>query len=389
MTQGGAHLERELLTKLVGQEVLEFAERLGWHATQLRLGVMLIQGPAGEQALVPTEERFADRTERLREAVIALASYQQRPPRDVLLELLRAPADIVKFRVFGTGNLDSGVLPLVSASELFDGCKRALMAAACSTSEPRPFYPRLARKEATALVGECTVSAERGSFVATVVCPLAAANEGTPIDDKPQISFSEPWASPRPFARRAVQTLAEALIALEGITSDSTVEELLRSKPEHKGISANLCESMLAIAGEGDAQLEVEVRLSRQEPSERYLFSSTFTRNHLAMMEALSQRLRPNTERANKLIIGKVESLHGQSPEDQVPPSGDVYVSTSIFERTILLRVPLEQADYQVAVKAHGDARYVIFHADVELKRGRGSFAKNVVGFSLLEGPGS
>jgi hypothetical protein len=284
------------------------------------------------------------------EAVRKLAEFEKRPAEAVLEHLLLPPADLLRFREVSP-DAEAGIVPLDHGARAITGMRKMLLAVAHSVLVPQPYHPRLSRGEAYDFVSRCRLGqTERGSFILTVACPLDL-----------QIGIFGP--NNEPFARRVTSLLMKSLHdLLQG--ADSTPIDDLVDPSQHPGISANLCESLLALRPTGDrAYVGVSVTWSKAlmpssgEPrQEIQLRQEVFE-----IAEALAPRLRSLPEPRVDRFIGYVDELRGNPGPNEPRPSGEVRFTLFEQEEEIHAKADLNVTDYAEAIAAHATTSLISF----------------------------
>lgn len=358
----GRRLPKDLVERVLPHNLLEYANATGWQLVRAPIdGVVVIRRGAAE-ALVPTTDEFADRTERVGQAVATIARAQARSPRELLTELLMPPADMLRFRVKAESTR-LGFLPLSDAGDLFEACRSSLMAAACMVVEPKRHYPRLSRKEAGSFLQDCRIGAERGSFVATVACPLDAGE--TASSSISQLTFGEPWAKrSATFSRRVVETVMRASHTLSKALEEDTLDSVASEPVDSTSLSSNFCDAIGSMdPGADDIELVLEAELSPLiAPPTDFPARFVWTTKQLRLIAGLASRLRPAEEATRvRTFIGLVDSLHGGPIEENLVGGGIVVALPPDEGRQRRVRLDLYPDDYRSACDAHKLAQYVQF----------------------------
>jgi hypothetical protein len=244
---------KELPENLVAQvsplDARNYARATGWqriHEMPAQIAVYRRPGPETEEITVPQNRNFADYTTRMAEVIATLAEFESRPSVQVLNDILTPQSDILRFRLVDPLT-QNGTVPLELGLNLLQGSKKALLASACNVISPQAFYPRLRRSEATSSIDACRLGqTERGSLVATLICPLAAV-PGDEVPGQDQTSPRQP-----PFARRVTTTLTKSLVQMTQLIDQDTPERILHPFEDDIVISANLCEALVEMQPSGE-----------------------------------------------------------------------------------------------------------------------------------------
>lgn len=342
-------LPPETVHRLDPARVQEYARATGWRQ-EPRLGggrTAVYERPESrlEQFTVPLSREAPDFDLTIATAVAVLARHEKRPAAVLLTELLFPPADILKFAESGPA-ATSGDLPLEHGLILLGGMRKLLLAAACSTREPRPFHPRMSLAEAELFLQQCRLGqTEHGSFVITVACPLEAVPVEPNLFDSPS------------FTRRVTGLLMRSLDRLAHALELGNGDALLDQANLEPGLSANLCEALLDMAPEGeDSFLRITAAFSPTlpQPATGGLPTTVrLRRQWFPRIEYLAGRLRPATAAQRQLLVGLVETLNGR-PNVANQPEGQVILRIITAESEGLrVRADLNAEDYARADRAH------------------------------------
>ncbi len=301
------------------------------------------------QVIIPVDTTLSDYDEAVAEAVYKLADYEHRPAREVLEHLLLPPADLLGFRE-ASPDAEAGSLPFEHAVRPINGTRKLLLSAAHSVLVPLAYHPRLSRSEAEEFVNRCRLGqTARGSFIVNVACPL---------DE--QLTFP---GTEEPFARRVTSLLLDTLDALARAADEGVTDDLI-DPMRHRGVSANLCESLLMLRPNGDrASLSVSATWSRIRlpPSSVKSQRVELRQEAFAVAEALAPRLRTLPKPRSSRFYGFVEALMGQSTQADSRPSGETRFRLFDQDEELLARADLNAADHAVAGEAYLAGELVSF----------------------------
>lgn len=327
------------------RSLISYAQGLGWQAMPngRRTDIAVYHRPDSRlhQVIIPTDTTLADYGEAVSEAVRKLAEFEKRPAREVLEHLLLPPADLLGFREVSP-DAETGTLPFDHAVRLINGTRKLLLSVAHSVLVPLAAHPRLSRSEAEEFVNRCRLGqTDRGSFVVNVACPL---------DEQLTLPGTE-----EPFARRVTALLLDTLDTLARAADEGVADDLI-DPAHHRGISANLCESLLMLRPAGDrASLSVSATWSRTRlPATHARGRSVELRQEaFSVAEALAPRLRAVPGPVTSRFYGFVEALMGQPTAGDSRPSGETRFRLFDQDEEFVARADLDADDHAVAVEAY------------------------------------
>ena len=194
------------------------------------------------------------------DVVLALATVERRSPLEVLNDLSGPPSDVLRLRV-SAPDATLGNLPLDEGLQLLRGGRDMLLSAACSTVRPQAFHPEMSLKQPNDFIKNCRLGqTERGSFVATIITPVPPSLRQETL---PGVDGFEDVQEP--FARRVTTRLMGSLDIVDDAVRTARLDPILDGI--ENGVSANLCEAMVAMRPEGDqSRLDIAMSWSRSRP---------------------------------------------------------------------------------------------------------------------------
>ena len=327
------------------------------------------------EVLVPNRREIRDFPLRISETLRSLAKVERRSEFDLYQEILFADKDIVAIKIPKTD--DRPDLQLAQTVALATNAREMMLAAACSVVSPKAVFmwrrPRAAK---------------------SYVEKLRAIQLGL---DEPTVAVLSPVpsalrASPRsiilePFGRRVVAGLANAFSTTEKLfrgevpLDSETVASLVES-----GISANLYDSIggMLSTESGSAKVRIEIRFApiRSLPNPP---SFNVSSAEVSILESTSERLRHEADEQT----GERTTVTGSTVGLRRPTSsrrGQVTIEQPLrFGFVRRIRLQLEEADYQLAARAHL-ARSRVSVSGILRRRGRFWLLDQPQGFSVVLG---
>lgn len=377
--------EFEQAAALAPEAVRRYLSGKGWSAERDLSGAELWEwkprdepGPPYE-LLVPVRRR-RDYAGRVADILETLAVVEARPAGDILREMRLPPVDWQFLRLVPPG--PSGTAPLLDLVSALTGLKDLHTAAASSALGPRAVQPAQKPQSVKDHVAAVRLDQTRvGSYVVAAHVPLPEGPYGG-HDRRGQASFFDETEltrqsalaaqRPEPFAR----TVSRMLYA--GVTCAHRAAELTLagdSVPHVEymadaGLSANLCEALVRIAGEERRDFSLSFAWSSERPVEQPSPPVSITRRHAVALEAVAQDLRERLGREEGAVLhGVVTKLH----RDVAPREATIFGSFlhEDTQRQRRVRVELRAEDIDRAADAWRDGWEVTVTGDLE-PRGTG-----------------
>lgn len=332
-------------------DVRWYALGRGWKSQRSRNDAIAIFVKPESNAQIQVPQRGSDRDIALMMGKVLqqLAEIEKRQLDEVSQDLRNPFVDSFRLRV-KSRLADSGTLPLIEGLKLFEGGRKLLVSAACSTVMPQAFYPRKSLKPVEEFIKQCQVGQTAiGSYVASILCPrltpaTPALFEG--VDDPP------------PFQRSVTLNLMKSLAVLT--ESVQTGDVSLIEKGVNQGVSADLCDALSSITPpEEDSVLQLEMSWSPVRPPRANLIPSVarFAAPDLGFIQEAGKKLREKTIR-HDTIEGRIVSLREQ-PMLVDELGRTVEIRARIDDRPATARFGLDESQYRKACDAYRDQKQV------------------------------
>ncbi len=309
------------------------------------------------EIVVPVSSRFADYHLRLMQIVEILAKCEERASAAVLRDLSLADVDLVRIRIPEING--DGSVPIDAGAMLVEQSRNMLLAAACSASRPQRAFRAGRNKEASDYIRTVRMGqTERGSFVINLLSPVPPTLQ-PPLTPE----MRPPNMRDEPFPRRVTHKLASGLQATREAVGRSDIGAFEDGVP--RGISANLCDAVAEMLGEGNEgglDISISWALTRShilEPAQ--LARVRFDASDAPVLKEASRILKDRQERPDEQIEGYVARLAHERSEHE----GRVTIKATIDDRLLSVRVDFGPGDYSHVVDAHKRRQVISLEGDL------------------------
>ncbi|WP_179403786.1 hypothetical protein [Burkholderia guangdongensis] len=308
------------------------------------------------EVLLPTSaQRAKDFSNRLVDAVTALADFARRTPLEIVSDVMGRFADRIRVRVFHF-DVEGGTIPLDDGVMLNERARDLMEAAACASMSKRRQFSGRRPEEATEYLKSLRLGqTEVGSYVVNIIAPV-------PPQQTTQLGLPSV-----PMTNLVTATLSSGLRAL-----DNAIETVARGgraivldEAINNGASANLCDALVGLSGT-DKKRGFEVTISPAGGSEAPSLPVTFVfdRDKVERVaEAAAYYKREDYTLHDRTITGSVEKLDRPLADE----SGTITIVAMIEGQHRKVSVELSKDDYQDAIIAHGEKHLVQCHGDVRI----------------------
>lgn len=302
-----------------------------------------------------------DFRQRVRDALAAIASFEQREVLDVIGDVKRLFSNVITVRVIHADTED-GTIPINDGVLLISKAKDLLSAAAQSVYAKRRHFFGPAPKDArhyldTLLLGQTEI----GSYIVNVIAPNQAS------------LFAE-QAAPDPTTAAAIplsQAITLNLVTgLEALAKASTTYEEggdLKAFDDAvlSGASANLCDALLGFSGEKhDRTFEITVTAAAVPMVDSEPRKFEFDKKHVEVLEKVSGYYKDDYVLPDRVLTGHITKLVRPRGES----AGTITLDSALGDVERKVRVALTGDDYHLAVIAHDDGQMVRVQGDVHIK---------------------
>ncbi|MFC8099117.1 hypothetical protein [Streptomyces sp. NPDC057363] len=383
--------EFEEARTLAPQTLRRYLSGKGWRAERELSGAELweryveTEPDQPYEVLVPAERR-RDYPGRIADILETLALVEERRPADIIREMRLPPSDWQFLRLVPPG--PSGTAPLLDLVSALSGLRELHTAAASSALTPQRVQPGQKPQAVKDHVAAVRLDQTRvGSYVVAAHTPLPPPPKPVwpSLFDDDAFSDGPGSRRPEPFPRRVSRTLFAGVTCAHAAAEETLRRDSLADFASYAdaGLSANLCEALVRIAGEERRQFSVAFAWSSDVRMEQASPPVTLAPGHLEALEAGAKDLREKWGReAEAVLHGMVTRLSGQGNREAT-----VY-GTLLHEddaRVRSVRVDLRPEDVDKATRAWRHGLEVAVKGDLT-PYGTGLRMRQVLGFAVREG---
>ncbi|MCF4139378.1 hypothetical protein L1856_25365 [Streptomyces sp. Tue 6430] len=386
--------EFEEAAALAPEVVRRYLSGKGWNAERDLSGAELWEWrPPNEpglpyELLVPVTRR-RDYAGRVADILETLAVVEARRPGDILREMRLPPVDWQFLRLVPPG--PSGTAPLLDLVSALSGLKDLHTAAASSAHHPQAVQPGRKPQLVKDHVAAVRLDQTRvGSYVIAAHIPLPEGPYGGYDRTGQRSLFDEAAPAGRsllhhqpsePFARR-ISRMLYAGVACARAAAEETLADDSVPRVEHMsgaGLSANLCEALVRIAGEERRDFSLSFAWSSEMPMEQPSPPVAISRRHVEALDAVAKDLRERLGREEGAVLnGVVTKLHRDVHPREATIYGSFLHEDALRQRRV--RVELRAEDIDRAADAWRAGLEVAVAGDLE-PRGTGVRMRRVTMF--------
>lgn len=347
----------ETLRSIRPLDLVSYLRQAGWKKVSGQDGkysvwVSSLTGDAIE-VIVPLTVEFGDFAARISDVLGSLEALEARSQIDILNDIASTTFDVIRIRPEIPRTQD-GTISLESGIKLVENAREVMLAAACSTIEPRPYYPTRKPSQAMDYMKRIRLGqTEFGSYVITVRSPIPPELK-IQLQQLDLLPESQPEPEPEPFERQVTQTLSCSLDALN-IAASRGIEngDLAPFKDAIKlGVSANLCDAIAALQVETESSnLNMNISWGHARPvPETFKTRFSFLPDSVEVIREAARIFKETAPRDNFELTGTVVRL----TREQDKP-GSVTFLAPVEGSLKKIQAELIGDDYSKACNAHRD----------------------------------
>jgi hypothetical protein len=372
--------DKDALASIPPLEAAAYLRSRGWHEHRVlpkRGSFWVLKDNSGEEyeAALPLDRDVGDFPLRMSELLRVLEVVEKRSQLEILRDIMSTASDVISIPANYSDAVD-GSIPINDGVSFTQQARDLMMAAACSTAAPRPAYLRRKPAKAVEYLNALRLGLpERGSYVLNIfskVPPFLKAAGG-------QLTLP----SDEPFERQVTITLARALWVIRRASAAAAATGDLEwaQKAVRSGVSANLCEALVALRQFTDVSkgFAVNFSWSRTRPAPQNVPTRvTMTNDVLLVVDEIGRILRATAPREDFKLNGLVVRL----AKDRGDEHGKVVVSAPVEGQDRRISVELDAKNYDLAIQAHKEGMRVSCLGDL-LKDGVTYRLQNPRGFAV------
>lgn len=371
-------VDEDVLSSPSARNIRSYLRIRGWQrrGSSLKPDVWTLDTQEGTYEVLAPSSGARDFPERVAELLRTLSIAEERSEVEVLRDLATLSFDIQYVRTVHEG--PPGTAPLRDAAAAFGAAQNLLAAAAASLEYPKLILPPRRPAQTAAFMKKVLAGpTTAGSYVISLWVPVPPRL--TQEEDAILFEISE-----EPFERAATRQLQIAVLAARTAAdeaSDRGIEPFIER--EASGLSANLCESLVQLAGEEERGFELQFSWALDRPMLDQSPRVTFEAESIPVLREAARELRAQVPEEDVRIRGNVVRLH----RDEKLGPGEVTISGTFAgdpsEKLRRIHVPLTEDAYGDAITAHET------YADVEVVgaiyiRGTHTYLKDARAFKVL-----
>jgi len=327
-------------------------------------------------ALLPNDQSLADYRVRVGQTLATVAEVEERSPLEILADLTESTSDVIRITVRSEATA-AGDIPLGQAVRVVDGARNMMLAAACSTLDPRPAYGPRKPDRALRYVEERVRlgQTQRGSFTVTVlsrVPPLLTPGEAGDLFPE----HLEP-----PFERQVTRRLLASVEAVKAAAASTLAggDVSVFRKGVIDGVSANLCQAISDMVPADGGRLLIRFGWAPGRPEVGLEARSLdLSADEGEVIAEAARVLMETSPRPDFELSGVVVQL--ERPEEA--EFGVATVRARVDGQWRLVRVQLADEPYRRATQAHPDRRQVHLVGTL-IKEGRTYQLRDVTSIDL------
>lgn len=357
----------------IGQaELTGYLASRGWqHEGSWRGAMVWTLGSSG-RLLVPAhrdDTEYADDEELLVMALRKLAKLEDRPEREVLLDITEPAVDTPSFQL--EPETPSGTIPLPQGLRALQGIHDLLRTAAQTVETgPRLLFTGPRSRQIDTFLGRVRLGTTRpGSYIFDARIPITQ-----PPSRSTAISWNDELAG-----RDVMVTLHKALHATHAAATSFQSEAF--DDHVEEGVSANLCAALAQLSS--TRPFTITFGWARAEPANLSPAPLHFTEHMARAIATAGKELERVAKTGRATITGEVKTLHPDPGNEwRVKILGDL-VSAGIRTRRSIW-VVLSRGDYQRAFHAQQQDRLIRVTGQLDPNQQRLTLRPDPEGFEIL-----
>lgn len=352
----------KLANKLNFLAVQAYLLHTGWikiDSKRDKIGIFRkVKGEYTYEIMLPLSKEFGDYTTQMIKSIKTLAESEDKVFEVLLSDLNLGPFDILRFRVHSK-DTEEGTISFDEGYALLANAKKMLYAAACDILQPEKYHKRLSFKSAEQFIDKCRLGqTERGSFIASVVCPFV--NENLDEEEPVQLNlFAETEEFVSSFTRKVTTQVMKSVETVKKAIELNKIDEFINGEMEVQ-VSGNFLESLIALNElNEDSEINIITSWSTAAPwNSNAPTSVSLTKEYVPAIETIINKVRPTITDKPGEYVGKISGVQAE-PDTDKREKGDVIFSFLEDDKAVRAKVTLSIEDYNLACEAHKEGKNV------------------------------
>lgn len=352
----------DLINKVNFTSVQQYLLLRGWQRQKTnKEDIVVFISPDNNPTLdiiLPLTRTYSDYDKVIFESIKKIALYEERDEIQIVNDLIAPPADIVRYKV-ENDSTTNGLIPLKSGFELFESAKKTLLSAASDTISPALFHHRMSYKSAVQFIDSCFFGqTERGSFIASIVCPFMNVSS----DEKPiQLSmFSSEETLQTSFTRKVTSKVMESISRIKKGIEIGDVEEFIEPTDSNI-ISANFLESLVEMNEfTQKSKIVISTTWAPTIPLPNVPSFVEITNDYIEPIKSIIDRISPKVVEKVGEYVGKISKIEA-NPDVSNRADGEItFIFINDEEKAISAKVTLKGEDLHEATKAFDEGKNIL-----------------------------
>jgi hypothetical protein len=297
--------DKEALSSIKFLDMTAYLSSKGWRETNRKQNHWVSLVKDGDfEVTVPLTRDINDYARRIFDALSILETVEKRSQQEIFSDVSAVMTDVIRIKI-GNGEIAEGQLPLEEGVKIVDKARDLLLAAACSTIQPKPLFQKRQPDEAREYLKKVRLGqTERGSYTITLHSPVPPClGQATLFPDASEV-----------FERRVTTTLIKGLNTAKTAAEAGTgnvIDAFKNGVPS--GISANLCDALSGLMDFGeirrDANISINWASTRPVHDAAIISSIRFTPDYIPILSEVARIFRENEPREDFTAIGSIYKL--------------------------------------------------------------------------------
>lgn len=359
-----------LTNKLNFLAVQSYLKNTGWERIKSkRQHVAIFLKNINEDSLeiqLPLSRTFSDYSSVLYSALKTISFSEDRETEQILSDLLLPPSDVIRYRV-ANPDTEAGTISFEDGFNLLQSAKKTLYTTACDIIQPELYHKRLRFKKANHFIEQCRLGqTERGSFIASIICPFI---DDSADEEATQLSlFANSEELGKSFTRKITSQLMRSLKIIKDSIENDEIEKLVFGETDIV-ISANFLESIVEVNQfKGGGELEVISSWASVSQIDSSIPNKiSLNQEFIPAIENIIKRITPEDEGEFGEYVGRISQVKAD-PDASKRKEGEVIFNfIGDNEMATKAKIVLNNEDYKLACEAHEFGKNVLIKGTLKI----------------------
>lgn len=306
------------------------------------------------EIVIPLNKEYKDYNDVIIRNIERLLSHYDIAFDKLIHKIRQETKDLVKIRIIND-DVKDGMIPLDDGVKLIESAKELMSASALSVISKKRVYLGKLPDIANKYMGNLKLGqTETGSYIINIYSVIER-------EETPELFDLAPYS--RKVTKQLIESIETIKLAIRKYKRNQNIEVFDESVD--KGVSANLCNSILKLSGaNSNRNIVFNVNIENDLTKFDNKYECSIKNEDMPILKKAYEYLLDKNYFEDFELEGFVVKL----VRDELSQSGEITVSTILFDKQRLVRANLTASQYDIAIAAHKNQSMIYIEGDLSIE---------------------